>query len=153
MEESKNETTTAQPTELVIKIGYDGEKRPVKFTGLLVLEDSNHSHQGPNQNRWHEWKLYKVQEAALNLVPVPDQLRIEIADVQPALYRVLDRYRTCWQGESGHVSLSKAMTAKEIVKKYPHLGAAAIEDGTFDEDEVAESLGLDEEAPTDQKQE
>lgn len=117
----KNEAGTGMPaatktnasdfSRIVVEVGYDDEARKVRFLGAEIAERSNKSHQGPNSNRWHVWTLYEL----------PDNK-----------YRVLDQYYTCWQGESGHNTLSATMDAKETVRKYPRfsgdLGDEAIED-------------------------
>lgn len=141
--EQSKDTTTTEPvyTKQIVKVGYDGERRPVKFDGKHVLEDSTHTHTGPNQNRWHEFDLYEVQAASPSDVPA-----LSVA----AKYRVLDHYRTCWQNESGHWSLSKSLTALQVMKEYPHLGAAAISAGIFDVDTDAEELAPDQAAPAEE---
>ena len=127
MNESKNEGTKERSggadeprkmKKITVKIGYDGEMRPVKFMGRKLTDESNHSYQGPNQNRWHEWHLYEVRTG----------------------YRVLDAYFTQWQNESGHNSLSDVLTPEEVVKEFPALGGTAINEGIWSDRDVAEDL-------------
>ena len=45
-------------------------KRSLRFVGEAVAAASSHSHQGPDQNRWHELRLYKTQSGKYVLVSV-----------------------------------------------------------------------------------
>ena len=110
-------TGEAKMEKITLDVGYDGwssnDTRPVRFTGRLVADTSNHSYQGPNQNRWHSWTLYKV----------------------PGGYRVYDCYRTMWQGESDHYSLSDVLTPAGVAEDYP-----ALAHEYFDVEEIAVDL-------------
>ena len=121
--EGTKESVEGQKNEyepVVVEVGYSGEKRKVRFKGTEIAERSNHSHQGPNQNRWHEWTLYEVLGGK---------------------YRVLDTYHTCWQGESGHLGLSVPLTAIEVARKYPALAVVLGDHAVEDVDDKGEVDG------------
>ncbi len=99
----------------VVRIGFDGATVPMRFCGREIHEASNHSHEGPNQNRWHDWTLYRVAKG----------------------YRVLDAYHTQWQGEAGHSRLSRTIDAKGVALDYPALMHSALEAGVITEAEAA----------------
>ncbi len=96
-----NDIETEGMVEHTVRVGYssaaENATRPVRFEGVLVGEASTHSHQGPNQDRFHEYSLFRV----------------------PGGYRVHDRYRTQWQGESNHSRLSEVLDAPGVAKGYP----------------------------------
>ena len=125
MTESKNgmnEQDTAQSgrtegmKKVTVCVGHCGdtdETRPVRFTGKKVAEAGNRHHQqGPNQTRWHEWELYEV----------------------PGGYRVHDHYRSLWQGEADHYSLSEVMVPLSVAKNYPALANIYFSDAEMAED-------------------
>ncbi len=115
MDES-NEKNEMKMKKIIVRVGYGGqtdETRPVRFTGREVGEASNHTHEGENQTRWHEWTLYLVKDG----------------------YRVYDAYITQWRGESTHYVLSDIITPSEVAKVYP-----ALSNEYFDAADVAEDL-------------
>ena len=66
----------------VYRVKRDGEK-DLKFSGELIAEASDHSHQGSRQNRWTEMRLYKTTSGKFVLV---------------------EEHITCWQGESNTIT-------------------------------------------------
>jgi hypothetical protein len=67
---------------------------PIAFTGEPIAAASNHSHQGPNQNRWVNVEIYRTQGGA---------------------YVAAVERRTCWQGESDAFSAAARKTAAEVI--------------------------------------
>ena len=130
--------------DVVVKVGYSGEEQRVKFRGKKIAEATNKSYQGPNQNRWHNWYLYEVSNAIESMAPDNDG-KVSV-DARPAKYRVLDSYHTCWQGESGHKKLSAALTAEQVVRRYPTVVNQAIEDRALDPDDFTIPASDEEEA-------
>lgn len=112
MDESAEKTEAMK--KIIVRIGYAGntdETRPVRFTGKEVAEASNHDYQGENQNRWHDWTLYEVE------TPLLENMKNGIRLIQG--YRVYDHYRTQWQGEVDHHTLSDVLTPQQVAEEYP----------------------------------
>jgi len=102
-------------THYIVRVGFDGSTVAVRFTGRELCEASNHSYEGPNRDRWHNWTLYEVGKG----------------------YRVYDVYHTQWRGEAGHSKLSKVLGVKGLATAFPALMHAALEAGVFSEEAVA----------------
>ena len=100
--------------ELVVRLGYDQDLRPVSFRGRELCVISTRTTQGPNQNRWHEYVLFKT----------------------PKGFRVLDSYCTQWEGESGHTKMSEQINAKSVMMNYPRIANEAVDRGFIDEKDV-----------------
>ncbi len=113
---STKNTGDAEMKKIIAYVGYCGEtdeRRPKRFSGIKVAIESNESHQGENQTRYHDWILYQVKGG----------------------YRVLDCYKTQWQGESNHNTLSDVLTPQEVAEEYP-----AIANEYFSAEDIAEDL-------------
>ena len=114
--ESTETNETSEMKKTIVRIGYHGntdETRPVKFTGLRVAEASNYANEGDNQNRYHEWVLYKVRDG----------------------YRVYDVFCSRYRNEANHYALSELLNPAQVAKGYP-----ALSNEYFDAAEVAEDL-------------
>jgi len=102
--------------EVIVRVGFYSknrdETRPVRFEGAHILMATNRSDapNHPNNYRWHNWNLYKVENG----------------------YRVLDDYHTLHKDESSHSGLSKVMkTPAEVAQHYPILSNEAINKGVW----------------------
>jgi len=107
---------TSEMKKIIVRVGYVGdldETKPVQFAGRELCTLSNHSHQGENQNKWHEWTLYEVKNG----------------------YRVFDEYHSNWEGESNHYKISGVLDPLGVSKDYP-----AIANSYFDVESIAESI-------------
>ena len=118
-----DEPRKVEMKKLTVRVGYDNAQRPVKFTGVYLCGSSNQSYQGPNQNRYHEWSLYKV-----------------LSKRDERMFRVLDAYFTHWQGETGINTLSDPLTGEEVAKEFPTLCSEMISEGIVKAWEIAEDL-------------
>jgi len=74
-------------------ITRDGQP-PLKFTGCQIGSGSNHSHEGPSQNRWTEVSIYRTKGGKIVL-------------------KVTHRSR--WQGESDRTTATSVATAAEAI--------------------------------------
>jgi len=102
--------------KIMVRVGYIGdldETKPVRFAGRELCTLSNYSHQGENQNRWHEWTLYEVKNG----------------------YRVYDEFHSNWENESRYHKLSDVLRPKEVSEQYP-----GIANDWFELEDIAEDL-------------
>ena len=100
MTEKTDKTEKTEYSRWTVRIGHDGETRPVRFRAREIGETTNYANRGPNQNRYHRWTLFEIPDGR---------------------YRVFDEYNTCWQGERGHSSLSDPLTGMEVAAQYPRV--------------------------------
>lgn len=133
--ESKKETNEYK--KQMVKVGYSGQvdsRRPIRFMGKKIGSSTNHTLNGPNQNRFHDWTLFEVPA---------EPIKVELNENTPTVvdtrevrkYRVLDEYTTQWQGESDHSTLTRVLTVKEVGKYF-----AVLANEYLDEDDYAEDV-------------
>jgi len=123
MNENESKKETNEYKKHMVKVGYSGQvdsRRPIRFMGKKIGSSTNHTHNGPNQNRFHDWTLFEV--------PAEPDTR----DVKK--YRVLDEYTTQWQGESDHSTLTRVLTVKEVGKYFPVLANEYLDEDDYAED-------------------
>jgi hypothetical protein len=75
----------------------DGQ-RPLRFTGELIAKSNSHSHQGPNNTRWTEVRLFRTSGE-------PVQFVAEI------------KHLTNWQGESETVDVHVHIEPVKLLEK------------------------------------
>lgn len=114
MTETNEMSAPREMNTWVVRVGYDGSERRIRFRGIELCEASTHTVQGGNQNRWHEYTLYQTARG----------------------YRIYDQYITQWQGESGHRTLSGVLGANAIASDYPALANEAVRLGVLSADDV-----------------
>jgi hypothetical protein len=109
--------TESKDTTHTVRVGYHGQRVPMRFNGEQIFVSTNKTEYGRNHKEYHTWTLYRTHKG----------------------FRVLDVHTNDVWGDGAfpteNVQLSQEMVGGFIAYHYPKVVHDAIEKGILTEEE------------------